>query len=688
MSPGVDSDLKLEIAHVLTIDVVAYSTLLIHEQSNLMAELTKIVRNTSRFRIAENEGKLTRLPTGDGMALVFFGDPEGPIECAIQISGELTHCPEIQLRMGIHSGPINQILDVNDRSNFAGAGIDVAQRVMDCGDAGHILLSKRVADDLAPYPRWNCHLHELGECDVKHGRKISLFNFYTDSIGNSKLPQKLERAIALRRSSSRRRKYYFVFPLIGALAMATAFLLWPHKPLNRSIAVLPFLDLSQAKDQEYFGDGICEQIINSLGKIRGLRVLARSSSFSFKGKNEDARVVGKKLGVTHIVDGSINRSAGHVRVNADLIEVETGYQLWAENYDFTEQDALSLQSDIAQQVAHTLEFELKFVDARQIKTPPTSDPEAYDLYLQGRYSLNKRTAVSLQRARELFEHAVALDRRFALGYTGLADAYILLGEYGILSVEEATNHARPAISGALQIDDQLAEAHISRALLLTDFEWNWSEAEKDYRKGIELNPNNATAHHWFALHQAELGRTDEALHQIGVAQQLDPLSPIIRAARAKILLMGHRFEQAVLQAHKVFELEPNFAPGYSVLAQAYVFQGKNAEAIDAVRRYVDLSGGGDQEQLELAFVYAFGQRNAEAEHVMRDVQSRAGNFSLYDMAAIHAALADPVAALQWLKQSIDQHSVDAVWLRVDPRLDTIRSDEGFKEIRANLKPRE
>jgi class 3 adenylate cyclase len=184
MAPEAESDLKLEIAHVLTMDVVQYSTLLITEQSRVMAELTFIVKNTERFRRAEAEGKLVRIPTGDGMALVFFDDPQAPIECAMEIAAALKSHPEIRLRMGIHSGPVNPVVDVSERSNVAGAGIDMAQRVMDCGDAGHILLSKHVADDLAPFPRWNPYLHELGECEVKHGRKISLVNFYTDEIGN------------------------------------------------------------------------------------------------------------------------------------------------------------------------------------------------------------------------------------------------------------------------------------------------------------------------------------------------------------------------------------------------------------------------------------------------------------------------------------------------------------------------
>ena len=202
MSSDNPSDSKLEIAHVLAMDVVGYSTLLINKQSRVLADLNRIVREAARFREADAQGKLLRLPTGDGMALVFFNDPEAPIECAMEIAAAMKSNPEIRLRMGIHSGPVNQVVDVNDRSNIAGAGIDIAQRVMDCGDAGHILLSKRVAEDLAPLPRWNPHLHELGECEVKHGRKVSLVNFYTAEVGNPARPIKCASGAAGRSTSA------------------------------------------------------------------------------------------------------------------------------------------------------------------------------------------------------------------------------------------------------------------------------------------------------------------------------------------------------------------------------------------------------------------------------------------------------------------------------------------------------
>src|ERR1700736_5500975 len=234
MTPETEPHRQVQIAHVLTMDVVEYSTLLITEQTRVMAELTRIVKETSRFCRAEALGKLVRIPTGDGMALVFFDDPQAPIECAMEIATEMKNHADIRLRMGIHSGPVNKVLDINDRSNVAGAGIDMAQRVMDCGDAGHILLSKRVADDLSPYPEWNPYLHDLGECEVKHGRKVSLVNFYTDEIGNPQTPTKCSAptakpsarsTIGFGKSVSRKRGLIGAAVLLFFALVITAFIL-------------------------------------------------------------------------------------------------------------------------------------------------------------------------------------------------------------------------------------------------------------------------------------------------------------------------------------------------------------------------------------------------------------------------------------------------------------------------------
>ncbi|MBA2271256.1 MAG: tetratricopeptide repeat protein [Chthoniobacterales bacterium] len=695
MAAETDPDLKLEIAHVLTIDVVAYSMLLIHEQSRTMAELTRIVRNTARFRAAEIEGTLTRLPTGDGMALVFFGDPEAPLECAMQISAELKSRPEIRLRMGIHSGPINQVRDVNDRSNLAGAGMDTAQRVMDCGDAGHILLSKRVADDLDPYSRWHPHLHELGECEVKHGRKLTVVNFFTDTLGNPEKPTRWKKAAAPAHSEagSRRRirpATAWTALLLALVLVGSLVAMWWARPLlaaERSVAVLPFQDRSETGDQEYLSDGITEQIINALAKIGGLRVPPSSAAFAFKNRPADSVTIGRQLRVGHILEGSVSRSGGTTQVITTLSEVASGFQVWAESYQSTDQDILSLQNEIAKKVAKALQVRLQPKERRQLGEPPTRDPVAYDLYLRGRYLLNRRTAESVEKARALFQQAVQADPDFALGHAGIADSYIYLGKIGAISGDEAAARARPEVTAALELDDQLADGYVARAILLNDFEWNWPEAEADYRKALSLDANNAAAHHWFARHQAQLGNFHEALKLIDRAQMLDPVAPLIRVTRAKILFMARRYGEAVTPCSEALELEPAFAAAFSTLGMARVQQGDHAGGIAAAEKYVEISEGSGWAQLELAYAYAVAGRRAESERIVADVEAASLPFSPYDRATIYAALRDTERAVEWLAKAIDQRSVDVVWIRVDPRLDNVRSEAAFQKVLNRLVPR-
>jgi tetratricopeptide (TPR) repeat protein len=247
-------------------------------------------------------------------------------------------------------------------------------------------------------------------------------------------------------------------------------------------------------------------------------------------------------------------------------------------------------------------------------------------------------------------------------------------------VSDAASRAWPEVSAALEINEQLAEGYLARAILLADFQWKWDAAEKNFRQAIQLNPNSATAHHWFALQLAQQGRTEEALKEIAIAQKHDPLSPIIRAARAKVLFMGRRFADAIAQCRKALELEPNFAPAYSVLAQAFAFQRQFQEAIEAAKKYVDLSGGGDQERLELAYAEALAGKKSEAQQVMTEMQRRGQNFSPYDMAAICVALENQDAALEWIEKAITQHAIDVEWIGVDPRMDSIRSDARFRRL--------
>ena len=504
----------------------------------------------------------------------------------------------------------------------------------------------------------------------------------TDAIDPSK---------SIARSTGRKLDFVIIGVLLAVIAVMAFQHYRPVKPSSvagvpeKSIAILPFLDFSQTKDQEYFSDGITEQIINSLAHVHGLFVVARTTAFAFKNKNMDIREVGRQLGVSHVLEGSVSHGTGKVRVVAQLIDVATGYHLWSETYDSTDQDFLSLQSDVAKKVASALQIELHLAETTQLAKPLTHSPEAYDLYLRGRYLLNKRTPDSIQKGRILFEQAVAKDPRFALGHAGIADACILLGNYGEISTAEASRLAWLEVSLALAIDDRLAEGYVSRGMLLADFEWNSADAEDDYRKAIELNPNNAAAHHWYAIELAELGRFEEALDQILVAQKQDPLAPIIRAARAKILFVARRYDEAIDQCRDALELEANFTPAFYILAQAYASQRRFPEAVQSAKKYAELSGDSET-NLVLAYVYAAAGMKDEAETIVRTTTLPAAEFSSYEMATVCAASRDLDGAFGWLQKAIERRSLLAVWLRVDPRLDNLRSHPRYRELVSRLVP--
>src|SRR5438445_2967908 len=320
MADDQKTKLRLEIAHVLFIDIVGYSKLLINEQSEQIQTLRKIVRGTEQFRRAEAEGKLVRLPTGDGAALVFRTNVEAPALCALEITRELQkrpgskEKPQLRLRMGIHSGPVNEVVDLNEQANIAVAGINIAQRVMDCGDAGHILVSKRVADDLEHYSQWRSLLHELGECEVKHGLRISLLNLYGDEAGNPELPEKFRQAKAKGQTAT-------------AASDAAA-----RRDEGVWLAVLPFKSSGDA-EMQLFADGLGEEITTGLSRFRYLSVVASASAAQLKGETGGERTLGAKLGARYVLQGSIRKGGSGIRVSAQLVDTQTGTQLWAETYN-------------------------------------------------------------------------------------------------------------------------------------------------------------------------------------------------------------------------------------------------------------------------------------------------------------------------------------------------------------------
>src|SRR5438876_3872617 len=435
MAAEIKKEIELEIAHVLFTDIVGYSKLPIHQQRAVVERLNPVVGITDEFQPAEPAGRLIKIPTGVGITLVFYHSPEAPVECALEISRALKKHPELQLRMGIHSGPVSGVIDVTGKANVAGAGINIAQRVMDCGDAGHILLSKHVAEDLEEYPHWQPHLHELGECEVKHGVRVSVVNLYTAELGNPAVPEKLKAA------------------RVAAAAV-------PEK----SIAVLPFENRSRDPDNAYFADGIQDEILTRLSKIADLKVISRISTQHYKSAPENLPEIARQLGVAHILEGRVQKSGDAVRVNVQLIKAANDSHLWADTFDRKLNDIFSVESEVAKAIADQLRAHLSGQEEQIIAAKPTDNLEAYEAYLRGlAFSLKPTTPVSILGAQKYLRDAAGLDPKFALAWALLSYmdsvGYITFTLQPTVALRE---EARQATETALTLQPNLGEALIAK----------------------------------------------------------------------------------------------------------------------------------------------------------------------------------------------------------------------------------
>src|SRR5213596_3690696 len=386
MSTEIKKEIALEIAHILFIDIVGYSKLSSNDQHATVEELNGIVRASKQFQEAEAAGRLIKIPTGDGMALVFYTSPEAPAQCAVEISRALKEHPRLQLRMGIHSGPVSGVADVNERANLAGAGINMAKRVMGCGDTGHILLSKHVAEDLEEYERWRPLLHDLGLCEVKHGVRVAVVNLYDNQFGNAKLPRRFE-TVQKRR---RRLRWATAAALLALAAIVAGIALFSRyggrttlAAPEKSVAVLPFENLSRDPDNAYFAEGIQEEILTRLASIAGLKVISRTSTQRYQSKPRNLAEIAKELGVANILEGSVQKAADQVRVNVQLVNAQTDSHLWAETFDRKLTDIFGVESEIAKGIAESLQVKLTGREEQALAVKPTNNPEAYDAYLRG-----------------------------------------------------------------------------------------------------------------------------------------------------------------------------------------------------------------------------------------------------------------------------------------------------------------
>jgi TolB-like protein/Tfp pilus assembly protein PilF len=530
MAPESGNTLRLEIGHVLFIDLVGYSKLLIEEQKERLHQLTDIVLATEQVRDATSE-QLVRLPTGDGMALVFRNSSEEPAQCALEIAKALKTHPKIPVRMGVHSGPVSEVTDVNERTNIAGGGINMAQRVMDCGDAGHILLSKHVAEDLEQYGHWQPLLHDLGECEVKHGVRLGVVNLYRDEVGNPQLPKKFQ---ALKKHRARMRWAGTTAALLALAAIVAGIAMFSRYRVRsalaapeKSIAVLPFENLSSDKENAYFADGVQDEILTYLAKIADLKVISRTSVMQYRNTAaRNLRQIGNQLGVAHLLEGSVQRAGGKVRVNAQLIDARSDTHLWAQTYDRDLADVFAIQSEIAKTIADQLQAKLSPSEKAAIEKAPTTDLTAYDLYLHAQ-ALYADTAGNiparekLPQAARLLDEAVARDPRFLLAWCLLSRVHGDIYFEGYDHASSRLDLANVAVQTALRLEPDAGETHLALAEYYYHVR-DYARARSELAIARRTLPNNAEVFEYTGYIERREGHWEEATRELERAVELDP----------------------------------------------------------------------------------------------------------------------------------------------------------------------
>jgi len=629
---------RMEIAHVLFIDIVGYSARLTDEQQALVDELNQIVRSSDEFNKAAAAGRLMKIPTGDGMALIFYNSPEQPVNCALEIGRALRNSSDLPVRMGVHSGPVSAVTDLNDRTNAAGVGINVAQRVMDCGDTGHILLSQRVAEDLQQYSRWRPDLHDLGEVEVKHGERVHVFNFYTDDAGNSDLPKKL--AKPNHRATT-----------VPATTKAA-------KTQRPSICVLPFANMSGDPEQEYFSDGISEDIITDLSKISALHVVSRNTAFTFKGKAVDVGQVVSQLKVSHVVEGSVRKAAGRVRITAQLIDGANDSHIWAERYDRDLNDIFAIQDEISHAIVDALKVKLLPEEKKAIEQHGTENVDAYNLFLMARQTYTTGSEGDPRR----LDAIIRMCRR------------------------------------AVEIDPNYADAWALIALAEVNLRWRVGRQGGDgglaaAERALELNPNLADAYAIKARILSEENRNDEASREIEIALRLDPESYQANRCAALLRFRQKRIKEATTYWEKALTLDEGDFGSAGMLVSTYTALGDQEGAQRAAKITLErceknltrdanngaAMGHGANALAEL------GQRERAKEWMERALLVDPDNVTMrYNFGcALANHLNDKDAALEMLGPAFEKMGAGFInHAKVDPDFDCIRDDPRFKEMLA------
>ena len=633
------------LAAIMFTDMIGY-TALGQRNESLSLALVDEQRRLIRPILNRHNGREVKT-IGDGF-LVEFSSALDAVRCAydiqktareFNISAPLDH--KLHLRIGVHLGDV-----VESQGDISGDAVNIASRIESLAEDGGVCLTRQVYDH------------------VQNKFELPLTSLGPKSLKNVNASMEV---------------YEMAMPWDATGPVSSA----EHDA--RRIAILPFANVSPDAADEYFADGMTDELIAVLSKIRGLRVVARTSAMRYKGEKATANRIGHELKVGSLVEGSVRKSKNRVRITVQLVDTQSEEDLWTETYDRDLQDIFSVQIDIAQQVAKALELQLAVRESSALQREQTQNPEAYSLYLQGRHYWNLRSENDVNRAMKYFEEAIGRDSEYAPAYVGLADCYSVLGTYGFRRGFVVYPRAKELAEKALSLDNSLAEAHASLGETLMWYYFDWKKAGLEFDTALELNPSYATARMWRATHHTAVGRFSDALTEAKKAVELDPLSMIILTDAAKDLYLARRYDEAINEYRKSLQVDPEFPIAHKGLAEVYSQKGMHDEAITEIEKAIVLSERSMFILDDLGHIYARAGKRKESTKVLEDLAKMANDqyVSAYARAVIYAALDDTEKALSWLEKAYEERSF-LVYLKVDPAFDILRKEERFVAVLGNM----
>lgn len=664
-----------QLAAIMFTDIVGYTQMMQADEHKAVS-IIKHYNTALEKWVTHFHGRIVNY-YGDG-SLCIFSSATDAVNCSVEIQKELRAEPAVPLRIGLHIGEV-----FFEDEKALGDGVNVASRIQSLGHANTILISGEIHDKIKNNP--SIVTSSLGHFDFKHVYKpMEVFALKNDGLF---VPERKNLTGKLKTKNTNRRILWIVASLaflsLSALVIIKQFLpSGESTELEKTIAVLPFTDMSKNKDQEFFSDGLTEDIITQLAKIKAFKVTSRTSVMQYKNNTKSLKQIGNELGAAHILEGSVQSSGDKVRITAQLINASTDEHLWAESYDRSIKDIFSIQADIATQIANALKAKLSPEEQQRIEKKYTVDAEAYQLYLQGRYYWNKRLEVPVRKSIEFFKQAIQEDPTYALAYAGLGDAYLMLGVYSVLKPKESFPIGKSYAEKALQLDPTLAEAYATLLDINIHYDWDMDAAEKYFQKAIEANPQYANAYHWHSEVFILQKQFEAAIRETQAALVLEPYSLIINVQLGTDYLYEGKFTQAIDQFKKTLEFDSTFSIAHYRIGTAYIGLKEYNMAQHHLHIAIELAPENTRFLSALGFAKSLAGKKDETRQIQQELlrQSKAKYVPSYDLAVVSLGLGEDQKALQYLEQAYSDREPWMPFIEMNPLFGSLKNNPQFQEL--------